>query len=376
MKVLLIGNYARNEQESIQRYSDLMLRGLKNAGYEARLLHPPRILGWKGLPGGFQKWLGYVDRFLLALPRLRHELKWADVVHMTDTANAVLISHIRRKPVIVTCHDMTSIRASFGELEHSIRWSGRIYQRWILDGMTHSAHIVCVSEKTRSDVLRILNCPPDRASVVYNALHYSYSPMGSSDVETWFDSFGFDARIPFLMHVGDNAWNKNREGVIRIFAHLANGNAMYPGHLVMVGKPWTRSMHSLIRAKNLEHRIHQVIGVPDEGLRALYSKADALLFPSLYEGFGWPIVEAQACGCLVITSGRPPMTEVGANAAVYIDPTNEGEAAMTVANVLRSGRDRYVRLGFRNAGRFTADAMVAGYIKAYREALNLTTSGV
>ena len=78
-------------------------------------------------------------------------------------------------------------------------------------------------------------------------------------------------------------------------------------------------------------QVRELVSVQNEDLRALYSTATALLFPSFQEGFGWPIIEAQACGCPVITSNRTPMTEVGENAAIYINPDSPEEAAREIA---------------------------------------------
>jgi len=375
MKVLLIGNYAGNEQESIQRYSDLLVRGLRDADCDVHLVHPTRITARKWLPDGLGKWLAYLDRFVLFLPKLRAELKWADIVHMTDTVNATLVSHVQSKPNVVTCHDMTSIRSALGELEHPTRWTGRIYQKWILRGLKRTNHIVCVSNQTRADVLRIVGCSAERVSVVHNAMNYPYSPMESTETEQWLGRLQLNPRTPFLLHVGDNGWNKNREGVIRIFSKLINSDKPYRGQLVLAGKPWSSSMRSLIRSLGLDGRISEIISPPNEGLRALYSRADAFLFPSLYEGFGWPIIEAQACGCLVITSNHAPMTEVGGDAAVYIDPSNERDASAKIMAVMKSDRSGLRVAGFRNVKRFDVTSMVEGCLKAYRVARGTRKSG-
>jgi glycosyltransferase involved in cell wall biosynthesis len=90
-----------------------------------------------------------------------------------------------------------------------------------------------------------------------------------------------------------------------------------------------------------------------------------LLFPSLYEGFGWPLIEAQSCGCPVITSNRPPMTEVAGDAALYIDPADEDSAAERIAE----GFERLAQLreaGFRNAERFDPNRVFAQYERFFR----------
>ena len=92
-----------------------------------------------------------------------------------------------------------------------------------------------------------------------------------------------------------------------------------------------RRCASLLLQIIFELSVIEVVEPSDEDLRSLYSGAAALLFPSLYEGFGWPLIEAQSCGCPVITSNRSPMTEVAGSAALYIDPANESAAAALIA---------------------------------------------
>jgi glycosyltransferase involved in cell wall biosynthesis len=103
-------------------------------------------------------------------------------------------------------------------------------------------------------------------------------------------------------------------------------------------------------------------------LNWLYSHAAGLIFPSLQEGFGWPILEAQACGCPVFTSNRAPMTEVGGDAAVYFDPTNPQAAAQVIAAAMNR-RNEIKMLGLRNVSRFSAEAMLDGYLASYQKAL-------
>lgn len=375
LKILLVGNYAENQQESIQRYSDLLDRELRAAGQEVRLLHPSRTLARKWLPPGLGKWLAYVDRFLLFRWQFRVQSRWANVICMTDTANAILVPRRRTRPVVVTVHDLTAVRSALGELEHRTRWSGRVYQRWVLQGLKRADHIVCISEQTRAEVLRLVRCKPTGVSVVYNALNYPYRPMNRQESCRWLGRLGVAATMPFLLHVGNNSWSKNRAGVVEIFAEMLRACTPYTGQLVLAGKPWTDELRSLVAQRGLDRRVLEVVSPSNEGLRALYSSADVLLFPSLYEGFGWPIVEAQACGCIVVTSNRPPMPEVGGDAAVYIDPTDYRAAAIKIMATLVGSCAIRRDAGFANVSRFRTENMVNGYLLAYRLAAGRSAGG-
>ena len=370
MKVLLIGNYENNRQESMQRFVELLRHGLTEVGCDVQRIPPAPVMG-RLKPGesGLGKWLGYIDRFVLFPPHLRRLVQWADVVHICDQANSVYVPWLKGKPNVVTCHDMLAIRSALGTIpQNPTRWSGRIFQHWILRGLRQAQRVVCVSEQTRIELLSIANLPSERTAVTPNALNYRYRPMERAEAEGHLRALGLADKRPYLLHVGGNEWYKNRDGVVRIFGHLAKLPGYGQHRLFLVGKPWTTRLRNCVAEMGLVGRIKELVEVSNESLRALYSMAEALIFPSLHEGFGWPIIEAQACGCLVITTDRAPMTEVGGNAAVYVDPTDEMAAASTIAESFK-GRHTFRKAGFLNAARFSNEVMIAGYIEAYQTVL-------
>ncbi|MGQ0700535.1 MAG: glycosyltransferase family 4 protein [Panacagrimonas sp.] len=375
MKILLVSNYLHNHQQSMLRFAELVRQLLTEAGHEVRLLHPPSVLG-NLKPGetGLGKWFGYVDRFVLFRPRLRREAAWADLVHICDHANAVYAPMLGRKPHVVTCHDLLAIQSALGEVQNNrTGFSGRIFQRWILSGLRRAQQVVCVSERTRDELIRLGGLAPESIRVVHNALNHRYCPMPADEAGARVRALEPAGPWPFLLHVGGNQWYKNRAGVVRIFEHLARASAFGRHHLVMAGKHWPSELREQVQQSGLAERIHEWTEVSNEDLRALYSTAEALLFPSLQEGFGWPVVEAQSCGCPVVTSNRAPMTEVGGEAAVYIDPEDEAGAARKIVHELH-GRDALVQVGLKNAERFSGPKMLAGYLDAYNAVLAVARS--
>jgi glycosyltransferase involved in cell wall biosynthesis len=367
MKVLLLGNYVNDGQESMQRFASFMAQGLAQAGHEVRLLRPPSILGrlhpsWQGVG----KWLGYVDKFAWFPLVLKTAVEQADVVHICDHANAVYTRQIESAPHVVTCHDLLAVRSALGDIpQNPTRWTGRQLQRLILKGLTAAQHIACASNGTRNDVLRIGGVSEHRVSRVYNSLNYPYSRMEMAEATSRLRRLSVDPCQPFVLHVGGNQWYKNRLGVMRIFSSLRRMTTPDSFKLVMVGKPWTAEMRRYVADNDLADVTLELTAVADEDLRALYSSATVMLFPSLEEGFGWPIVEAQACGCPVATSKRPPMDEVAGDAAIYVDPENPDSAAATLKHALN--RLPGIReASLRNAERFSS-GMVGGYIALYEK---------
>jgi glycosyltransferase involved in cell wall biosynthesis len=366
MKVLLVGNYPYLKSQSMDRFAGMLDTGLKAAGHQVRFLKPPPAIG-RMFPSatGFGKWLGYLDRFILFRPLLKQAADWADVVHICDQANAMYIPWLKGKPHVVTCHDMLAIRSALGEIaEHQTGLTGRIYQRWILSGLKKAMHVACVSDTTREDVLRLTGLSPDRVSAVQNGLNYPYRPMSERESLYHIKQMGLANVSPFFINVGNNNWYKNKEGLLRIFGQMAHLAGDEQGNLVIVGAGLTERLRVLAQKIGICDRIRELSNVTNEQLCALYSAAEGLIFPSLFEGFGWPIIEAQACGCPVFTSNQRPMTEVGGDGAVYFDLLDDTVAAKNILQAIQ-GKDILRELGHRNAMKYSTAAMITGYVRAY-----------
>ncbi len=366
MKVLLIGNYAADQQQSMLGFAGALLAGLCDRGIETRLIAPAQVFGRFGQPhAGVGKWLGYVDKFGLFPRDLRRALAWADIAHVCDQGSAMYVPYLQGIPHLVTCHDMLAIRAAQGELpDWTTGCTGRLYQNRILSGLNQARFAACVSEATRLDVLRLSSIPPKNTTVVYNGLYSSYQHLPADESMSLLGALGVP-QMPFLLHIGGNQPYKNRPGVLAIYAALRRRMPMTPLRLVMAGKPFSPEMYQTIAENSLSEHVLELTGLTNEQLRALYSRANALVFPSLYEGFGLPIIEAQACGCPVFTSNHAPMTEVGGTAAVYFDPTQPEQAAQIIADNL-DARAEQIAAGFENVKRFTTARMIDDYIKLYQ----------
>jgi glycosyltransferase involved in cell wall biosynthesis len=144
----------------------------------------------------------------------------------------------------------------------------------------------------------------------------------------------------------------------------------------MVGAAFTAEMKALIAEKHLEDRVLGVEACSTEELAALYSAAGALLFPSLAEGFGWPVIEAQACGCPVICSDVQPFPEVAGEGAILLDPKDEQAFADRIRQLLSDPDARFgiITKGYANADRFGPEKMVSGYLERYAALATLSVS--
>ena len=370
LMILLIGNYPLDRQQSMERFAMMMLDGLTAAGIPAELIRPRPFLGRFRAAGAFiGKWLAYLDKFLFFRRDLGRKLQSRPtLVHICDHSNAMYARAVRSAPVVVTCHDLLAVRGALAEAtDCPASATGKILQRWIVRGLESAAAIACVSRATLRDAERLVcrrNGKPALERITLG-LSYPYRVLPSAEARQRLGKFpALEGDLPFLLHVGSNLRRKNREGVLRIFARCRN---QWNGLLVFAGDRLSSSLHSLGRELGVSERIVEIPSADNETLEALYNRAIALLFPSTFEGFGWPIAEAHACGCPVLCADREPMTEV-AGEALLAHPV-EDEAGFA-ADVLRltdpEERARWSAKALENAERFSTERMISEYVALYR----------
>lgn len=374
MKILLIGNYAPDRQESMQRFARLLEDELGARGHSVQLLQPRARLNRNGAPPlGKAKWLGYLDKFVIFPALLKRAARRADIVHICDHSNAYYVCSLKGKPHLLTCHDMLAIRSALGLVpQNPTGATGKILQKSILRNLNRVRAVACVSRNTRDELLEISELKPEIVSVVENGLNYPYSPMPTEAATAMIESNLGRKISPFVLHVGGNQWYKNREGVLKIYHTLRQKMGDKTPQLVMIGKEFTPAMEDYCAQNDLSD-IVRVVGASNEELRAFYSRAQAFVFPSLAEGFGWPIVEAQACGCRVLTTDLPPMNGISGEAAVTCDPLDVAAAADKLQNLLEEDetqRQNRVNAGLKNAELFTTASMIEKYERLYEELLN------
>lgn len=366
MRILLVGNYKPDRQASMARYGQLLYSELQNRGYAVQLVYPPAVASLLvGRKSRFFRWLAYLDKFVFFPPVLWFRARRADIVHVCDHSNSFYLSWTGKAANLITAHDALAIRSALGHFpQNPTRWSGVRLQRWILRGLAGAENIVCVSEKTRRDFAGLLPDGP-RMRVVPNPPDAKFSPASAEDVAAAREMYGLAPGTEYLLHVGKDSWYKNRPGVLRIMAELKKYPRFHGVKLVMAGSPFPDDLRELARRTG---DVIECVSPSDEQLRALYTGALALLFPSLEEGFGWPIVEAQACGCPVITSARSPMQEIAGGAAILIDPEDPASAAETIASRIHEA-DSLGRAGLEIVRRYSVSDAMDRYCEVYRELL-------
>jgi glycosyltransferase involved in cell wall biosynthesis len=380
MRILLIGNFPPDRQESMLRFSRLLTTGLRREGHEVSTWSPePRLV--RLLPhyryGGPAKFVGYFDKFVLFPRSVRQRLgreARADVVHIVDHANAVYGSLFAGRPLLATCHDLLQIRAARGEFsEHQVSSLGRRYQSWILESITRLPHVAVPSTESAVQLRRLTSMSADRISVIPMSLNYPYRRTAPAAARLVVGKMLRERNLPpgllehagrgFVLNVGGGQWYKNRRGLLEIYAELRH-RLVPPPRLVLVGKPLSSELAARARELNITEEIIHLTNVTEAQLQSLYSIAEALLFPSWYEGFGWPVAEAQACGCAVFTSNRAPMTEVGGDGASYFDPSEPRNAALHIAEQWPRRGEMAAR-GLARSTEWNQTRMIERYVALY-----------
>jgi glycosyltransferase involved in cell wall biosynthesis len=242
----------------------------------------------------------------------------------------------------------------------------------------HCTRIIAVSKATAADIRTYFKIPDERLHVVYNGIdHARFRRLSPEEVrarlpqtEAWPDAWWL--YVARLEHPG-----KNHLRLIEAY-ELATKRAGGPiGNLVLAGADWhgAREIHAAAEASPLRDRIIRAGFVPEEDLPAWYSGAKALVFPSLFEGFGLPPVEAMACGCPVLCSDRGSLREVASNAALIFNPENVEEMADAIARVATdpSERARLVENGLARSNDFRWEFCAEQTVAIYNEAFSQTS---
>lgn len=375
MKIILIGNYSLDNQESMRRFADMLNEGFKIKGIEVEIWKPIAFFGkiFSVTNSGLGKWLGYVDKYLLfpIILKLRlNKRKYANKnlrFHICDHSNAPYLKYLPKDRSSITCHDVLAIRGSMGYKDAYAPASkmGVVLQRWIFSNLEKAKTLAAVSNFTLNQLKEISVQPYNKKNwrVIYNAFNAPFVRMEANQSIPLLQKMGININDPFLLHVGSSELRKNRKLLLHMVHNL---KGKWHGKICFAGKPLEEDMLELAESLSLTDRIISIVGPSHEELRALYSTCEAFIFPSFSEGFGWPIIEAQACGAPIIASSFEPMREVSGGNCLYAHPEDaEGFANAFLSLQNNTMKEKMISLGYVNAERFNMNKMMDAYLSLY-----------
>jgi len=358
---------AVHRRAGLGRYAASLARALVAAHPDRYALFYNREQGVEPLPGlehlptrtvalGYKPWRMSVWLGQLARAGLDKLLPNAALFHATEH----LLLPLRSVPTVLTVHDLI-----FRRLPAHHKPLNRWYLNMSLPLYCRRAtHIIAVSECTRRDLIAAYNLSPEKITTVYEAAAPRFTPQSPETVTAARARYGLPDR--YLLFVGTIEPRKNLPRLLAAF-EAVRAEGLSDG-LVIVGKRgwlyddfFARLEHSPARDAILLPGY-----VPDEDLPAVYAGAQALVFPSLYEGFGLPVLEAMACGTPVVASNASSVPEVGGDAAFYFDPVDVDAMIEAIRRLLR---DHELQDGARVQGLARAAEFSWGMSAANTEAV-------
>jgi glycosyltransferase involved in cell wall biosynthesis len=363
-------------QQSMLRFAEMMKAGWQRRGVDAYLVQPEPWAAAR-VPAKARKWAAYIDqyiRFPKRAAQLARTQGWQPsrptVFHICDHSNSIYLRGLQGRKVVLTCHDLLAVRGARGEATYCpASPTGRILQKIILAYLRRVPWVACDSQATSADFRRLTGRINDgRITTIPLALNAPFAPASPTDVVLRLAKYPGLLETPFILHVGSGLIRKNRAGVLRAFA-LARPR--WAGKLVFAGEPLNESEKNIVRELHLPAAA--VIEAPDvshDELAALYTRAHAMIFPSYAEGYGWPVLEAQACGCPVLCSNVTSLPEVAGPHAMLFAPDNApGFADAIVALSDPTVRATQITAGLANAASFSEARMFDAYAHLYQRAL-------
>lgn len=264
----------------------------------------------------------------------------------------------RLPPTVVTVHDL-----GYRYFPATHTWRQRLYLDWSTQwGVLAATRLIAISQATCADLMRFYAAPPGKITVVHEA-----RPERATGETRRFSEVRsrYELKAPYLLYVGTIHPRKNLARLIEAYAKLVTAGEV-PGDLVLAGgQGWLSDpLYELVQRLHLTGRVRFLGYVPDADLPSLYQGACLFCFPSLYEGFGLPVLEAQFYGVPVMTANNSALPEIAGDAALLVDPTDVDAIADAMLRLSRDEalRQQLIAAGYENIKRFSWE-------KAARETL-------
>lgn len=263
----------------------------------------------------------------------------ATVHHVVDHSYAHLVSALGARRTVVTCHDLMPLRMADGRIPGARPARIALLAfRYAVRHLARAARVVCVSQATADDVHRYLDCEPSRLHVVHSGVADHFRAPGAERVARFRERLELP-ETPLLLHVGGADAYKNIEGALEVVHTLRHVHGIDCG-FVKAGERLTTEQRRLGQSLGLEPWIVETGYVPEPDLPALYACCQVLLTPSHWEGFGWPALEAMACGTPAVTSDCPAFRETAGPAALQAPATDTHALAAAAARLLQDEPSR------------------------------------
>jgi glycosyltransferase involved in cell wall biosynthesis len=354
-RVVLVSTAAIGERGSMRAYAELVQTALARHAPAVQLelleLSPAQARGrWS------RRW-AFAGQHVRAR---RARRRAPDLWHVLDGSRAHVAGAFGGEPVVITLHDVIPWLQDRGECAGVPPLGTAARLLWRANGraLRKAAALACVSASSARDAQRVFAVPAAHCHLAPLALRESLARL-ANEADAW-------PREPVVLHVGGDGFYKNREGVLQVFSRMSHPDA----RLVMAGAPPSEAQLRLVEALGISGRVQWLPDADDETLARLYGSATALLFPSRYEGFGWPVLEAMAFGAPVVASSAGSLPEVLGGGVEQFAPEDHAGMARALDRLFADPAEaqRQSAQGRVRAAAFNERAFAQNILAAYAAA--------
>lgn len=318
--------------------------------------------------GGVRRLPGALGSKSISWIRLAKKIPSFDIYDLSNQSLAFIAK--TRHPSVVTVHDLI-------ELTHPQDAKAKLLNQYLMGGISRSDKIIAVSEYTKREVCDYFGIHEENIAVIPNGVREEYVPIenfaSTIAYQHLLQEYGLSGKphVPLLLHVGSDHPRKNLSTVLRVLAMLKK---QYPNILLIkIGTPGILSGRQAflegIDTLRLRENVKILGTVSPERMNELYNIATALVFPSYYEGFGLPLLEAMAAGCPVVCSNTTSLPEVAGDGAILHDPDNAEAFAKSIEHIIHNAdfKNSLVERGVKQAAKFSWDAAARDMVEIYKK---------
>lgn len=353
-------------------YADGLITGLKAARPNWKIVEiAPSFFEYQG--SIFNRTDKYYQRYW-KFPRHIQQQEGIDLFHIIDHSDAHIAYSLAKanKTTVITCHDLINYIQPENLTNQAIfPFISRAIWNYSVRGLRQADQVITVSNHTAQDVKTVFNIDPSKITTAYNGVDPSYQPLSKAQIEAVRKRYSISKDTFCWLNVGSNHPRKNISTILKALALLRQQNL--PVCFIKAGADFADQQKDFINRQKLTDCIHY-IEKPDKAvLIKLYGAADALVAPSLYEGFGITLLEAMACGTPVIASNVTSLPEVVGKAGILVPPQDASAIARATqalranpqeaARLSQLGRQRVQTFTWQNA----AETVAAVYERALHQ---------
>lgn len=311
----------------------------------------------------FGKYFGISVQYPLAV---YFKCRKDSIKHLSSQEDAFLLAFFNFKNTVVQCYDLLILKVLRSK-KHG-NYDARLKYKFIVKGLEKADRIIAISESTKKDIIECIDYPKDEIDVIYNGVdHNIFHPMHVP--QKFLEKYELNKQCKNILYVGAEDARKNLSTLLKALNLVKKefSDIMF----IKVGDPgWHSERHILKKLiKDLDLNAKFVGYVPEHELPYFYNSADVFVFPSLYEGFGLPPLEAMACGTPVVTSNTSSLPEVVGNAGIMVDPLDVDGFAEAIIKVLDNEnlRNTLIQRGLERAREFTWERTAKETLEVYKK---------